>query len=183
MNPFRRFRSASGMQSPVKTAVHAPRQTLGQTLDQTLGQAPIQVLGRTLLTALALILCLVLLPAGAVAEEPAAATSGEAKIITGAEQPARCIAPVHIYRIDGREVKVQKLGFDLEAGQHTMSGRAVIDSSFCPAVGISRGGEDIQPLEADFEAGKTYYVGFDHSAPHRRDWKLVIWKVEGPDRT
>ena len=36
----------------------------------------------------------------------------------------------------------------------------------------------IEPVEANFEAGKTYYLGFDHSSPHRKDWKLVIWKVE-----
>ena len=157
MSPFKRFRFAP--------AIHAPV--------------------RTLIPALALFLAL--LPLGAAAVEggnqaSASAKSGEALIITSAEQPARCIAPVHINRIDGREVKVQKLGFDVEAGQHTMSGRAVIDTSFCPAVGVARGGE-VQPLEAEFEAGKTYYVGLDHSAPHRSEWKLVIWKVEGPDRS
>ena len=36
----------------------------------------------------------------------------------------------------------------------------------------------VPDLEADFEAGKTYYIGLDHSSKNFNDWRLVIWKVE-----
>lgn len=107
-----------------------------------------------------------------------AGEAGKAQIITSAEKPAECIAAVHVNRIDDREVKVQKLGFEIEPGVHTLSARALIDTSLCKAVGIGTGMEKVGPLEVNLEAGKTYYLGYDHSAPHRRDWKLVIWKVE-----
>lgn len=104
---------------------------------------------------------------------------GKAKIITGNEKPTECISSVHVNAIDGKQVYVQPLGFDLDAGKHTLTARAAVNTSFCPAIGPSNGKEKVPPLEAEFEAGKTYYVGYDHSANNRRDWKLVIWKVEG----
>ena len=103
---------------------------------------------------------------------------GKAKIVTSLENPAKCISAVHVNNIDGQEVQVQKLGFDIDAGTHTMLGRAIINTSFCKVMGRGSGVERIEPLEADFEAGSTYYVGFDHSSKSRSDWKLVIWKVE-----
>jgi len=116
--------------------------------------------------------CLFLLPFQASAEE-----DGKAKIITSFNQASQCISPVHIRKIDGREVAVQAMGFDLDPGKHTMAGSAIIDTSFCPVVG--RNYRDSAPsLEAEFEAGKTYYVGLDHSASNRNDWKYVIWKVK-----
>ena len=106
----------------------------------------------------------------------------KAKIVTSGEQPADCISAVHVNRIDNREVKVQKLGFELDPGVHSLSARTMVNTSFCKAMGIGTDRHKVQPLEAEFEAGKTYYLGYDHSSPHRRDWKLVIWKVEGGDR-
>lgn len=112
---------------------------------------------------------------------PAAAHAGDAKkarIFTGGEMPSECISSVHVNRIDDREVKVQEIGFDIDPGMHTLSARARLNMSFCKAVGVGTGRHAAAPLEAEFEAGKTYWVGYDHSSPHRRDWKLVIWKVE-----
>jgi len=117
--------------------------------------------------------CLILLPFQANAEE-----AGKAKIITSFNKAAQCISPVEILNIDGREVAVQRMGFDLEPGKHTMSGRALIDTSFCQTVGGGARQDNIAPLEAEFEAGKTYWVGIDHSARNRKDWKYVIWKVK-----
>ena len=122
----------------------------------------------------------------AIALMPAMAMAGSddekapmAKIITGNEKAAECISSVQVNAIDGKQVYVQPLGFDLEAGQHALTARTAINTSFCKAVGPSIGTDSTPPLEADFEAGKTYYVGFDHSSSNRKDWKLVIWKVEG----
>ena len=120
------------------------------------------------------LICLFLLPFQSNAEE-----DGKAKIITSFNQASQCISPVHIRKIDSREVAVQRMGFDLDPGKHTMAGSAIIDTSFCPVVGKSTAYRDsAPPLEAEFEAGKTYYVGLDHSARNRKDWKYVIWKVK-----
>ena len=123
------------------------------------------------------ILLLLLVPFLAFAGDEAEATA-KAKIVTGMEKAAACISSVHVNTIDGREVKVQALGFDIDAGTHTMTGRALINTSFCKAMGTGSQRYKVEPLEAEFEAGKTYYVGYDHSSSNRRDWKLVIWKVE-----
>jgi hypothetical protein len=105
--------------------------------------------------------------------------SHAAKIITGNEKAAECISSVHVNAIDGELVYVQPLGFDLEPGKHRLTARAVVNTSFCKALGPSVGKDETPALEADFEAGKTYYVGLDHSSSNRKDWRLVIWKVEG----
>jgi hypothetical protein len=110
-----------------------------------------------------------------------AGDQGKAKIITGFNNAAQCIAPVHVRKIDGREATVQPMGFDLEPGTHSLKGSAVVDVSNCPTVGKSYNNSRIEPIEAEFEAGKTYYLGYDHNATDRKDWKLVIWKVEDQD--
>jgi hypothetical protein len=107
-----------------------------------------------------------------------AANADKAKIITGHNKAAQCISPVQIRKIDGREAAVQSMGFSLDPGTHTMTGSARIDTSMCKTVGRGTGRDKIEPLEAEFEAGKTYWVGYDHSSSNRNDWKLVIWKVE-----
>jgi len=118
--------------------------------------------------------CLFLLPFQTNAEE-----EGNARVITSYNNLAQCISPVHILKIDGREVAVQRMGFDLEPGKHTLSGKALIDTSFCQTVGRGTNQNTAPPLEAEFEAGKTYWVGFNHKSPNRKDWKYVIWNVEG----
>jgi hypothetical protein len=102
----------------------------------------------------------------------------KAKVITGHNRAAQCISPIQVRKIDGREAAVQSMGFSLEPGTHTLTGSAKIDTSMCKTVGRGTGRNKIEPLEADFEAGKTYWVGYDHSASDRKEWKLVIWKVE-----
>jgi len=106
-------------------------------------------------------------------------SAAQARIITGNERPAECISSVHVNTIDGQQVYVQPLGFDIAPGTHTLMARAKVNTSFCTAVGPGTNRDTVQPLEAEFEAGKTYYLGYDHSSANRRDWKLVIWKVEG----
>ena len=115
---------------------------------------------------------------------PGLALAGEEdkiSVVTGMEKPASCISAVHVNNIDGRDVKVPPLGFEVEPGKHTMTGRALINTSVCQATGIGSQRHNVQPLEAEFEAGKTYYLGYDHSSSNRNNWELVIWKVEGGD--
>ena len=117
---------------------------------------------------------------------PALAFGGDAtkaQIVTGGENFAECIAAVHINRIDDREVKVQRLGFELDPGMHTLSGRARVNVSLCKAMGPGTSPTQPEPLTAEFEAGKVYHIGYDHSSPHRKDWKLVIWKVEDANQS
>lgn len=103
----------------------------------------------------------------------------KARIITGNGKPAQCISPVHVVAIDGQQRYVDKLGFDIEPGEHSLKARAIIDVTYCRAPGRSTGKDTAEPLTATFEAGKTYYLGFDHSASNRSEWKLVIWGQEG----
>lgn len=108
----------------------------------------------------------------------ATASKGDvAKIITSASNMAQCISPVHILQIDGREARVQRMGFDLEPGKHSLSGRALINTSYCQTVGQGTNRYNTPALEAEFEAGKTYYVGINHKSPDRKNWEYVIWKV------
>lgn len=120
-----------------------------------------------------LILLLVsFLPAHAVANQ-----TGKAKIITQNERAAECISSVVIEEIDGKLSNVSKQGFELDAGPHSMNGRAIINIRNCPVI-RGRPSYVVPDLEANFEAGKTYYIGMDHSSKDREDWRIVIWKTE-----
>ncbi len=103
--------------------------------------------------------------------------TGMAKIITQDARSVQCISSVVIDEIDGKLSNVSKQGFELEAGTHSMNGRAVINIANCPAV-RGRNSYVVPDLEANFEAGKTYYVGMDHSSKNKEEWRLVIWKTE-----
>ena len=119
-----------------------------------------------------LFLSLLLTPLLAVAKK-----DDMAKVITSAGNAAQCISPIHVLKIDGRETKVQRMGFDLEPGKHSLSGRALINTSYCPTIGQSHNRYETPALEAEFAAGKTYYVGINHKSPDRKNWEYVIWKV------
>ncbi len=106
-----------------------------------------------------------------------ALASDKARITGQHSQSAQCISPVAINTIDGKLVNVSPQGFDLDPGKHKLMGRASINTGNCPSV-RGRRSNPVQPLEADFEAGKLYYVGLDHSSKNTEDWKIVIWKVE-----
>lgn len=115
----------------------------------------------------------VLLPLGVQATD-----TGTAKVVTSFSKAAQCISAVHVTKIDGKEATVQRMGFDLDPGPHSLNARALVDTSFCKVVGPDTGRYPNTPIEHIFEAGKTYYLGFDHSATMRQDWKLVVWKEE-----
>jgi hypothetical protein len=106
------------------------------------------------------------------------AKEGQVQIITSFSDAANCISPMHIRKIDGKEAAVQRMGFWIEPGMHTMSGSALIDTSFCQTVGRYTSPPRAKPIEANFELGKVYYVGYDHSSRDKNEWKIVIWKVE-----
>ena len=106
------------------------------------------------------------------------ANSEEARIITHNSRPADCLSSIAVNKIDGEERLVPSQGFMIDPGVHTINGRAVLDTTFCS---VGRGGNrgwHAADLEVDFEAGKTYFIGYDHKSKNRDEWKLVVWKVE-----
>lgn len=118
------------------------------------------------------LLALALLPLGATASD-----EDKAWVVTMTEKPAQCLSSVAIRQIDGREKIVSPQGFAIDPGVHTMSGTAKINTTYCRPIRGYRS-QAVPPLEAEFEAGKVYYVGYDHSSSDRNEWALVIWKVE-----
>ena len=122
-------------------------------------------------------LILILLLAALLPSQVIANKSSKAKIVTQNERTAQCISSVVIDEVAGRLRNVAKQGFELDAGTHSMNGRAIINTANCPAI-RGRNSYVVPDLEADFEAGKTYYVGLDHSSKNKEEWRLVVWKTE-----
>ena len=121
-----------------------------------------------------MILALVLLPSAVLAANPS-----KARIVTIKSNSSICLASVAIKQIDGRLRQLPALGFEIEPGWHTMHGLATVNFRDCPVVEERiRKQVHIPPMEWLFEPGKVYYVGLDHSSVERRNWRLVVWKVE-----
>jgi len=101
-----------------------------------------------------------------------------AKIVTHGGRPADCLSPIMVNRIDGQQKFVPAQGFEIGAGIHTLNGLAVLDTTFCKVGPGGNLGGNTPDLEVNFEAGKIYYIGYDHKSKNRDEWKLVIWKIE-----
>jgi len=116
---------------------------------------------------------------------PAALYAGDsekAQIATHQKDLGNCIGPVVITHIDGQYRQLPALGFDLEPGSHVLQGTSAPSGGLCISARSSRNSPPpIPPLEATFEAGKEYFVGFDHSSEDPEEWRLVIWKVLDAD--
>jgi len=100
------------------------------------------------------------------------------QVVTHGGHPADCLSPIAVNKIDGQQKFVPARGFEIEAGVHTLNGHAILDTTFCK---VGRGGNSggyAPDLEVDFEAGKTYYIGYDHKSQNCDEWKLVVWKIE-----
>lgn len=127
---------------------------------------------------LSVCLCTLLLAAGgSVVAQEATSEMPMARIVGAGGWPAQCLAPVQILEVDGDEVQASPRGFELEAGWHSLNGRAEIALDHCRPAGLARG-PAVPDLQADFQAGGTYHIALDHRSPEVRDWRLVIWKVE-----
>jgi hypothetical protein len=123
------------------------------------------------------VMVILLLLAGIAPMGAGAAQDGKVQVVTSFSNAAKCISPVAIKKIDGREATVQRMGFWIEPGKHTLSGSALIDTSFCATIGANADRYRPEPLEVEFELGKVYYIGIDHSSSDREDWKFVVWKI------
>ena len=101
-----------------------------------------------------------------------------AKIVTGISRSSDCLASVTINRVDGEEKIVPAGGFLIEPGIHTLNGRAKLDTTYC-VLGRDGNLAGFAPdLEVNFQASKTYYIGYDHKSENSDEWKLLVWKTE-----
>jgi len=106
------------------------------------------------------------------------ASSDMAQIVTQGGRPVDCLSPIAVNKVDGQQKILPAQGFRIEPGVHTLNARAILDTTYCKVGrGGNRGGY-APDLEVNFEAGKTYYIGYDHRSTNRDEWKLVVWKVE-----
>ena len=104
--------------------------------------------------------------------------SGMAKVVTNLARPADCLAAVAINRIDGEMKAVSAQGFLIEAGVHTLNGKAMLDTSSCPITDSRLQMSSAADLEVNFELGNTYYIGYDHKSANTGEWQLVVWNIE-----
>ena len=103
-----------------------------------------------------------------------------AKVKTQNTHPDDCIGAVVINRIDGEKRALSAKGFLIEPGIHTINGRVTLDTTKCrPLEGDLQLGSAAD-LEVNFEAGRTYYIAYDHRPENTDEWTLVVWKMEQP---
>ena len=102
-----------------------------------------------------------------------------ARVLTSQGRPAECLAPVSVNRIDGEARVVSAKGFLIEPGIHTINGKAKLDITHCPLIDSNLMMGRAADLEVDFEAGGTYHIGYYHAPADPKEWKLVVWHIEG----
>ena len=101
-----------------------------------------------------------------------------ATVVTYGAPPVDCVAALEVNKIDGQQKVVPAKGFEIEPGVHRLNGRALIDTTWCKFSKDDRILGPVADLEVNFQAGRTYYIGFDHKSDNRQEWQLVVWKVE-----
>ncbi len=106
------------------------------------------------------------------------ANSHMAKVVTQYSRAADCLAALAITRIDAEKIAVPAQGFLIEPGVHSVNGRATLDITHCPFTDSDQKIGSTADLEVNFEAGKTYYIGYDHTSANTEEWALVVWKIE-----
>ena len=109
-------------------------------------------------------------------EEPAAIEM--VKVVTQAGRPGDCLAALAVNKIDGEMRVVPARGFLIEPGVHTINGRATLDSRKCQPIAADQRIGSVADLEVNFEAGRTYYIAYDHKSQNTEECRLVVWKVE-----
>jgi hypothetical protein len=106
------------------------------------------------------------------------AVSEMAKVVTQAGRPGDCLAALAVNKIDGELRVVPAQGFLIEPGIHTINGRATLDTRKCQPITADQQISSAADLEVNFEAGRTYYIAYDHKSQNTEEWRLVVWKVE-----
>lgn len=129
-------------------------------------------------TATVFVFSALLLSLSSLAAEPA--VNEMATIVTESVLPSECLATVLLDRIDGVKQFVPGKGFPIEAGVHSINGQVILDMTRCQSIDTYPEISRTADLEVNFEAGKTYYIAYDRSAPNPAEWNLLVWKVEEP---
>jgi hypothetical protein len=106
------------------------------------------------------------------------ANSDMAKVVTHYSRAEDCLAALAITRIDAETVAVPAQGFLIAPGVHTINGRATLDITHCPFTDSDQKIVGAAALAVNFEAGKTYYIGYDYKSANTVEWSLVVWKIE-----
>lgn len=122
--------------------------------------------------------CLLTLNAEAQPEFEAEFLPGVGRLFTSRGRPSACIFPVEVYNIDGGRVNPREI-FTLNAGEHTIKARAVVDIGTCVNIRRSASHSKLEPITIRIETGKDYYLGLNVDSSRRKDWKLEVWKVKG----
>lgn len=104
--------------------------------------------------------------------------SGMAKVVTHVARPEDCLAAIMVNRIDGEKRLVSAREFVIEPGVHTISGKAILDTTHCPITDPRLQVPSAPDLEMNFEIGNTYYIGYFHKSENTEEWQLVVWNVE-----
>ena len=103
-----------------------------------------------------------------------------AKVVTPESLLESCLAPVSINRVDGQIQNLPARGFLIDPGIHTVNGLATLDATKCPSIKGNLQLGSSPGMEINFEAGRTYYIAYDHESPNPVEWRLVIWQVDQP---
>lgn len=103
-----------------------------------------------------------------------------ARVVTQPGPQEDCLAPVAITMIDGEKQAVSSKGFLLEPGVHTLNGRVTLDMTKCQTITADLQLNSSAGMNADFEAGSTYYIAYDRKSSDTAEWRLVTWKIEHP---
>ena len=101
-----------------------------------------------------------------------------AKVVTQSGDLDDCLAPVAINQIDGEMRVLPAWGFQIEPGVHSINGHAMLDNTKCHPLSSDLVIGSTPGYAVNFEAGKTYYIAYDHSALNADEWSLVVWKIE-----
>lgn len=102
-------------------------------------------------------------------------------VVTAEPLPHECLAPVIINRIDGENNAQPAQGFSLQAGVHSLNGKALLDTGKCRPIEADLYVPSAADLVMEFVAGNIYYLAYDRSYPDASQWRLVVWKVEAEE--
>ena len=104
--------------------------------------------------------------------------SGMARVVTNIARPADCLAAIAVNTIDGEKKAVSAKSFLIEPGVHTINGKALLDTTYCPITDTRLQVSSAPDLEVNFELGSTYYIGYYHKPDNTEEWQLVVWNIE-----
>lgn len=94
-------------------------------------------------------------------------------------KPGERLYPVNLLQVDDNNVSDPQLSYTIEPGEHevVLSGVFDVDPGTMPTIRNNR--VNTPHLNMNFEQGKRYYLGALVKGRKVKNWKPVVWKVEG----